>query len=170
MQHTMTAILGRSRGLANPNIRGKIWRVNRKRFRNLLACWSAPNSVVAQILNLLYGALACLAAEDTGADVPKVVSVSGTAAVVARMEGKEARLEKGQTIGRWVLMAVVQPEQLAVFEDFSRTNGHLLFIDKTGVKADLGKTAEPTWADPQSLYRGHTLEEVYRWRCFTRGT
>jgi hypothetical protein len=49
-----------------------------------------------------------------------------------------------------------------VFEDFSQTNGRLLFVDTKGVKLDLPKSGEPTRADPKSLYRGHSLEDVFR--------
>jgi hypothetical protein len=56
----------------------------------------------------------------------------------------------------------VPGSRLAVFEDFSQTNGHLLFVDTKGVKLDLPKSGEPTRADPKSLYRGHSLEEVFR--------
>jgi hypothetical protein len=52
--------------------------------------------------------------------------------------------------------------RLAVFEDFSQTNGHLLFVDTKGVKLDLPKSSEPTRAEPKSLYRGHSLEEVFQ--------
>jgi hypothetical protein len=85
--------------------------------------------------------------------------------VTADWGGKEARIETGQQVGKWSLMAVargVPDSQLAVFEDFSQTNGHLLFVDAKGVRLVLPKSSEPTRADPKSLYRGHSLEEVFR--------
>ena len=108
--------------------------------------------------------IAGLAATDASIDAPTVISVSGAGSVKARWQGREAALQKGDSLGRWVLMAVVQPGSngpLAVFEDFSQTNGHLLFADEHGVKADLPKSSEPTWADPKTLYHGHRLEEVF---------
>ena len=96
---------------------------------------------------------------------PKVTAISTTGSVAVVWNGKEARLGKGQRIGNWDLMAVVRgmPDGLlAVFEDFSQTNGHLLFVDTKGVKLDLPKSSEPTRADPKSLYRGHSLEEVFQ--------
>ena len=97
-------------------------------------------------------------------DSPRIINISDAGTVVAGWQGKEATLEKGQSLGQWVLMAVIQPEprrRLAVFEDFSQTNGHLLFADEHGVKVDLPKSSEPTWADPKTLYRGHRLEDVF---------
>ena len=65
-------------------------------------------------------------------DGPKVISISGSGMVTADWGGKATRIERGQAVGQWTLMAVVRgvPDgQLAVFEDFSQTNGHLLFVD-----------------------------------------
>lgn len=104
------------------------------------------------------------AVADAAIDCPKVIRISGTGTVLAGWQGKEANLQKGQGLGQWVLMALVQPASggwLAVFEDFSQTNGHLLFADEHGVKVDLPKSSEPTWADPKLLYRGHRLEDVF---------
>jgi len=98
-------------------------------------------------------------------DVPKVINISRSGTVTADWGGKETRIEPGQSVGQWSLMAVVRGVpggQSAVFEDFSQTNGHLLFVDTKGVKLDLPKSSEPTRADPKSLYRGHSLQEVFR--------
>ena len=97
-------------------------------------------------------------------DCPKVIGISGTGIVLAGWQGKQTTLQKGQSLDQWALMAVVQPastRRLAVFEDFSQANGHLLFVDETGIRADLPKSSEPTWADPKGLYHGHRLEEVF---------
>jgi len=104
------------------------------------------------------------AATETDRDRPRVIRIPDTATVVASWRGKDATLQKGQSLGPWSLMAVIQPGQfrrLAVFEDFSRTNGHLVFTDEHGVTADLPKSSEPTWADQKTLYHGHRLEEVF---------
>jgi hypothetical protein len=85
--------------------------------------------------------------------------------VTADWGGKETRIETGQSVGQWTLMAVVRGAlggRLAVFEDYSQTNGRMLFVDTKGVKLDLPKSSEPTRADPKGLYRGHSLEEVFQ--------
>lgn len=97
-------------------------------------------------------------------EVPKVISFSGNGALLAAWNGKQSILEKGQALGPWHLMAVIQASNhpLAVFEDFSQLNGRLLFLDKNGLKVELPKSSEPTWADSNSLYRGHSLAEVFK--------
>ena len=98
-------------------------------------------------------------------DSPKVISVTGSGMVTAEWGGKENTIRTGLSAGKWTLMAVVRgaPDgQTAVFEDFSQTNGHLLFVDSKGVRLDLPKSSEPTRADPKSLYHGHSLEEVLK--------
>jgi hypothetical protein len=95
---------------------------------------------------------------------PRIISISGAGTVVVGWQGKEATLQQGQSIGQWVLMAVIRSKsrrRLAVLEDFSRTNGHLLAADEQGLKVDLPKSSEPTWADPATLYHGHRLQEVF---------
>lgn len=124
------------------------------------------NSLRNQLLAFLVGlfAFADPAVAHAASDCPKVISISGTGTVLAGWRREEATLRKGQSLGQWVLMAVVQPassRRLAVFEDFSQTNGHLLFADENGVRVDLSKSCEPTWADPKTLYRGHRLEDVF---------
>ncbi len=98
-------------------------------------------------------------------DSPKVISIAASGVVTAEWGGKENKIEMGQSAGKWTLMAVVRGVpggRLAVFEDFSQTNGRLLFMDANGVKLDLPKSSEPTRADPKSLYRGHSLDEVFK--------
>jgi hypothetical protein len=36
----------------------------------------------------------------------------------------------------------------------------MLFVDAQGIQIDLPKTLEPTFAEPSTLYRGHTLDDV----------
>ena len=82
--------------------------------------------------------------------------------VQASFEGQKATLEKGQRIGPWTLMAVVSSgaERIAVFEDFSQSRGHMLFVGVKGIRVDLPKSLEPSFAEPSSLYLGHSLDEV----------
>jgi hypothetical protein len=112
-----------------------------------------------------FAGLADSAFAGAGPDAPKVISISGSRMVTADWGGKETRIETGRSVGKWSLMGVVRGApsgQLAVFEDFSQTNGHLLFVDTKGVKLDSPKSSEPTCADLKSLYRGHSLEEVFQ--------
>ena len=98
-------------------------------------------------------------------DGPTVISISSSGTVTMHWGGKETGIETGQSVSNWSLMAVVRGMaggRLAVFEDFSQTNGHLLFVDAKGVRLDLPKSSEPTRAEPKSLYRGHSLEEVFK--------
>jgi hypothetical protein len=48
----------------------------------------------------------------------------------------------------------------AIVEDFTRQDGHLMFVNAQGIQSDLPKSLEPTFADASGLYRGHTLAEV----------
>jgi hypothetical protein len=62
-------------------------------------------------------------------------------------------------------MGIIRPVQAGkpssvVFENFKDQMGHMLFVDTRGAFADLAKSLEPTFANPASLYRGHTLKEV----------
>ena len=97
-------------------------------------------------------------------DNPRILSILDSGTVVAGWQRQESILQNGLCVGPWTLMGVIESEthrRLAVFEDFSQTNGHILFLDKNGVSVDLPKSAEPTWADPKTLYLGHRLEDVF---------
>jgi hypothetical protein len=112
----------------------------------------------------VMAALAGPANAGAAIDGPTILSISDAGTVVASWQGKEATLQKNQSVGPWTLMAVIQTERhrrLAIFEDFSQTNGHLLFADTEGISVDLPKSAEPTWAGSQTLYRGHRLQDVF---------
>jgi len=97
-------------------------------------------------------------------DCPQVESISAEGTVVARLQGKTYELRCGVWLGDWTLMAVIKPDakpRQAVFEDFTQLKGRLVFAGEDGTAVELPKSAEPTWAEPGSLYRGHTLEEVF---------
>ncbi len=105
-----------------------------------------------------------LAADGATEESPRLIRFSGSGAVQASWRGNETSVKRGESVGPWVLMTVLQQGSsggIAVFEDFSETNGHLLFIKQSGGMLDLPKSSEPTWAEPASLYRGHTLQEVF---------
>ena len=48
----------------------------------------------------------------------------------------------------------------AVLEDFTRHDGHIMWLGTTGRAQDLGKSLEPTAANPARLLLGHTADEV----------
>ena len=52
--------------------------------------------------------------------------------------------------------------RLAAFEDFSQFKGEIPFIGDKGEEVKLPKSLEPTYAEPGTLCRGHSLEEVFR--------
>ena len=60
-------------------------------------------------------------------------------------------------------MAIVDTadgKQVAVFEDFSSMRGSMVVVDAKGERQELAKSLEATFADPKTLYRGHSLKEV----------
>jgi hypothetical protein len=69
---------------------------------------------------------------------------------------------KGENFGAWTLMAVIgEPEgDLAVFEELEDRRGSIIYVGKSGVVLNLGKTLEPTSAAPGTLYRGRRAEEI----------
>jgi hypothetical protein len=50
---------------------------------------------------------------------------------------------------------------MAVFEDFTQTNGHMVITGAGAKGVDLPKSLEPTFAEPSKLYFGHSLQEVF---------
>jgi len=96
---------------------------------------------------------------------PKLLSINPVGVVEVSWEGHQSSLRKGQRLGIWTLMAIVSPpgkSAVTVFEDFTQKQGHILFVDERGMRVDLPKSLEPSFADPSSLYRGHSFEEVMR--------
>jgi hypothetical protein len=78
---------------------------------------------------------------------------------------QKAELRIGEHLGAWTLVEVIQDKSgksasYAVFEDFSHPDGHIVFVDRTGVQLNLSKSSEPTSADPSTLYRNHTLAQI----------
>lgn len=89
---------------------------------------------------------------------------SGSTARVL-IAGHQMVLKKGEASGRWTLVETLPATTRGtlphvIFEDYSELNGHLIFVNAERVQLDLPKSAEPTWADPAKLYRGHSREEV----------
>lgn len=76
---------------------------------------------------------------------------------------EKAVLHKSERFGPWTLMETISgPGAYAVVEDFTRQDGRLLFVDARGIRIDLPKTLEPTFAEPSTLYRGHAIDDVLR--------
>ena len=79
--------------------------------------------------------------------------------------GNKATLRLGEHLGSWTFVELVpgksaESPKYAVLEDFEHQDGHLLFVDTRAVQIDLPKSLEPTFADPGSLYLGHTVDEI----------
>lgn len=78
--------------------------------------------------------------------------------------------EPGQRVNDWVLMAVIAPDDgpIAVFEQVSRQEGALVFVDVVGVVRTSGKSLEPTSEGQAGLafntvatwYRGHAKSDA----------
>lgn len=92
----------------------------------------------------------------------EVTAFPGVGEVRVNWQGQSSVVKKGQTAGPWTLMAVPGTAQgrSAVFEDFTQKTGHILIVQPGRVMKDLPKSLEPAFAEPSTLYHGHTLNEV----------
>jgi hypothetical protein len=93
----------------------------------------------------------------------QVVLQSGVAEF--SVAGQSYKIREGESAGAWTFMGLVRSRfdkkiRYAVLEDFTRQKGHILLVDSAGIQIDLPKSLEPTVAEPSTLYRGHTLQEV----------
>jgi hypothetical protein len=114
--------------------------------------------------------LACVFASSAlgagkGAQAIKLVGISPAGVVTVSLDSEPYTVREGEGAGDWTLMGVVRSRadrkiRYAILENFTQRQGHLLFVDSGGVQIDLPKSLEPTSADPSTLYRGHTLQEV----------
>jgi hypothetical protein len=78
---------------------------------------------------------------------------------------QKTTLHVGEHVGDWTLVEIIhdtdgKAPSYAVLEDFAHKDGHMVFVDTKGVQIDLPKSSEPTSADPSTLLRGHTQEQV----------
>ena len=89
---------------------------------------------------------------------PTLPEVAGTApGLVEAADGQ--RLSLGDRSGPWTVMAVLDggsARARVVFADFSMVDGVLAVVGLDGSTRILPKTSEPTSADPDSLYLGHS--------------
>jgi len=95
----------------------------------------------------------------------KLLGVSPSGVAEVSLAGQRYTIREGEAAGDWTFMGVVRSPadtriRYAVLEDFTRQQGHIVFVDSGGVQIVLPKSLEPTFADPSTLYRGHTLQEV----------
>jgi len=81
---------------------------------------------------------------------------------VVNSAGGENEVLLNQKVGPWALMAVVEHEgkPLAVFENIDDTKGDIVYLSRDGIALSLAKSLERTSVPPESLYNGHSLEEI----------
>lgn len=120
------------------------------------------------ILFVLTALLAtALAAQAGNPDIPPNFQIQGADVekqnVTAIDAGhKPVNVAKGGNFGPWTLMAVIEEAEgpLAVFEELKDRRGSIIYVDASGVKLSLPKSLEPSTAPPDTLYRGHTRDEI----------
>ena len=94
-----------------------------------------------------------------------VVSVDAkkqSALLIDRSTHNRATLQQNNRLGVWTLMAVLPELEggVAVLEDLTTLRGDILYVGNQGTILKLSKSAEPTTAPADTLYGGHTLEEI----------
>jgi len=111
---------------------------------------------------LIFFGLITAASAQAASEVPKLVTSRGNKEVEVSWLGKKSVVARHQKAGPWTLMAIMTAGKSpqAVFEDFTDRAGRMVIVGTGGVLADYGKSLEPTFAEPQMLYRGHKLAEV----------
>jgi len=114
---------------------------------------------VAPILAFFFVAAAALPAQNL-----KVLRFPDATSAEITGNTSQSLVHIGERFENWTLMAIATEssgtKRFAVLEDFSTQTGHLAVVDTNGIRFDLPKSVEPTWADPAKLYNGHKLEEV----------
>lgn len=94
----------------------------------------------------------------------RIGAFQGNSAIELVSASQRLTLHPGERSGDWTLMEIVNNNSggasYAVFEDWSHSNGHMLFVDQKGVRLDLPKSSEPTSADPSTILLGHTPDEI----------
>src|SRR4051794_5234671 len=115
---------------------------------------------------LTFGAIAPAIATSTSASpnvkVGRIVSEASAELIV---DGQKAMVQKGGRSGPWTLVEIVPASygagsEYAILEDYSKRDGHILFVNTGGVQIDLPKSSEPTITDSSKLYLGHTPDEI----------
>lgn len=114
------------------------------------------------VVFLLSLAFSAVSSEGHASTFPECVAIRQQSVDVS-VDGQTARLAPGERIRCWTLVAVVDitnGRSLAAFEDFSTFKGNMVLVDEHDHRTVFEKSLEPTFADPKTLYRGHTLKEV----------
>ncbi|MEP6898762.1 MAG: hypothetical protein ABI870_09550 [Rhodanobacter sp.] len=119
--------------------------------------WAA----VAMLLCCCEIAQAQTAGKTNGATF-RLLHTVGAEAEIVDAAGKRATLQTGDRFGDWTLMDVATgATPVVVLEDFvHRDDGHVLYVDTDGVRADLPKTAESTQDTTRGRALGHAIDEV----------
>jgi len=115
------------------------------------------------IVLALAASLACGAAHGGPLPTFKAGSFTETSVVITDASGSRQTLQAGQRHGDWTLMDIVASGErpYAVLEDFvHRNDGQVLFVDASGVRLQLGKSAESTEDTTGGLYAGLTEAQV----------
>ena len=122
---------------------------------------------VASLLALLLCLVVSSASGNAKDDQPpiKLLGVSPSGEAEVSLAGQHYTIREGEAAGDWTFMGLVrsrtdQKVRYAVLEDLTQQRGHIVFVNSGGVQINLPKSLEPTFADPSTLYRGHTLQEV----------
>ncbi len=89
---------------------------------------------------------------------------TGTAIIVDQSTRKRTTLRQAARLGDWTLMAVLSEPQggVAVLENLTSVKGEILYVGKRGVLLRLSETAEATSKTADTLYGGHTLDEIIK--------
>src|ERR1700742_4910001 len=77
------------------------------------------------------------AAETTNHPSVKVAQFHGASSVEVNVGSQHFSLQIGEHAGDWTLMEILSNPAYAVLEDWAHPNGHMIFVDTTGVRIDL---------------------------------
>jgi hypothetical protein len=107
----------------------------------------------------------CAAMEQGSAPSLKVSRFLDGSSVELISGAQSSTVQAGGRVGDWTLMEVVDEHgsntpSYAILEDFVHRDGHIIFVDKVGVRINLPKSSEATSADPSTLFGGHTPDEI----------
>jgi len=120
---------------------------------------------LALFANCTWPAVAAADSGKPAARQLKLIRLEGDSVAKLLIAGNEVTLQKGQTSGTWTLVELLPAKakaspSYAILEDYSHLNGHVIFVTSNGVRLDLPKASEPTFADPSKLYLGHSRAEI----------
>ena len=120
-------------------------------------------SIVSTLVLFLACASLCKADAKSSAPDLKIARFAGSSVEVVSGKDKQT-LRVGNKVGDWTLMEIIDVpaphHSYAVFEDWAHPDGHMIFVDAHGLSIDLPKSSESTSADPSTILRGHTPEQI----------